>query len=336
MRMVVLDGYTLNPGDLSWEGIERLGELTVYDRTEPGAVAERARGADILLTNKTPVSAEALDRLPDLKFISVLATGYDIVNCGAAALRGIPVSNVPVYGTESVSQFVFAMLLHHCHRIGLHDRAVKAGEWAGCPDWSFRKSPQVLLTGKKMGIVGFGRIGRRVGELAHAFGMEILACDQRPTDPPAYKPFSWKSIRSLFSEADVVSLHCPQTKENAKFIDAGLIDLMKGTAVLINTARGGLIDETALARALNGGTLAAALLDVVSAEPIHSDNPLLTAKNCILTPHMAWSTLSARRRLLDETIRNIEAFMTGSPVNVVNMRTQKPFPQPESDAGGKL
>jgi len=318
MRIVVLDGYPLNPGDLSWEGIERLGNLTVYDRTQPEAVPDRAKDAGILLTNKVPVSAEALHRLPDLKFISVLATGYNIVDVEAAARMGVPVSNVPVYGTESVSQFVFAMLLHLCHRVGLHDEAVKAGEWAASPDWSFWKTPQVLLAGKKMGIVGFGRIGRRVGELAHAFGMEVLADDHRPADPPAYEPFFWKSIRALFEEADVVSLHCPQTKENAEFINADLIGLMKKTAVLINTARGGLIDEPALVRALNSGAIGAAALDVVSVEPIREDNPLLTATNCIITPHMAWSTLGARARLLAETIENIKAFLAGRPVNVVN------------------
>jgi glycerate dehydrogenase len=256
MKIVVLDGYTLNPGDLSWEGIERLGALTLYERTEASAVPERAAGADILLTNKTPVSSEALQRLPDLKLIAVTATGYDIVDVDAAARNGIPVCNVPVYGTESVSQFVFAMLLHLCHNVGLHDGAVKAGEWAACPDWSFWKSPQVLLSGKSMGIVGFGRIGRRVGELAHAFGMTVLAHDQRTENPPAYEPFSWESIETLFAASDVVTLHCPQTQENARFINADLLKEMKPTAILINTARGGLIDETALARALNGGTLA--------------------------------------------------------------------------------
>lgn len=318
MRIVILDGYTMNPGDLSWEPIERLGRLTVHDRTEPEAVPERARHADILLTNKAVVSAESLARLPELKFISVLATGYNIVDVEAAALRGIPVSNVPVYGTDSVSQFAMAVLLHLCHRVGLHDEAVKAGEWAASPDWSFWKTPQVMLAGKKMGIVGFGRIGRRVGELAHAFGMEVIADDHRPDAPPAYGPFSWKPLRSLFAEADVISLHCPQTKENAKFINADLLGLMKKTAILINTARGGLIDEPALARALNEGRIGAAALDVVSVEPIRPDNPLLSARNCVITPHMAWSTLGARARLLEETVLNIRAFLAGRPVNVVN------------------
>ena len=309
MKIVVLDGYTLNPGDLSWEEIEKLGDLTVYERTEAEAVPERGAGADILLTNKTPVSAESLGHLPDLKFIAVMATGFDIVDIEAAARKGIPVSNVPVYGTDSVSQFVFAMLLHLCHDVGLHHRAVQAGEWAACPDWSFQKSPQVLLAGKKMGIVGFGRIGRRVGELAHAFGMAVLAHGPKHENPPPYEPFSWKPMETLFSEADVVSLHCPQTRENTRFINGDLLNRMKKTAVLINTARGGLIDEPALARALNDGTLAAAALDVVSVEPIQKENPLLKAKNCLLTPHMAWSTLSARSRLMEETALNIRAFM---------------------------
>ncbi|MBW1816940.1 MAG: D-2-hydroxyacid dehydrogenase, partial [Deltaproteobacteria bacterium] len=272
MPIVVLDGYTLNPGDLSWKELEKLDDLSVFERTPPEKVVERASGARILLTNKAPITAETIAALPSLEFISVMATGYNIVDVAAAAARGIPVSNVPVYGTDSVAQFVFALLLERCHRISLHDEAVKSGEWETAPDWCFWKSPQTLLQGKNMGIVGFGRIGRRVGELAHAFGMSVLANDARPENRPDYEPFSWKSIEELFSEADVVSVHCPQTQDNAEFINDDLFSLMKKEAVLINTARGGLIDETALARALNNGTLSAAALDVVSTEPIRRDN----------------------------------------------------------------
>ena len=318
MRIVVLDGHTLNPGDNPWTDVEKQGDFTVYDRTEPGLIVARASGAQIVLTNKTPLSAETLVRLPDLRFIAVLATGYNVVDVDAARDRGIPVSNVPVYGTDSVAQFTFALILELCHHVALHSQAVHDGEWSGCPDFCFWKTPLVELAGSKMGIIGFGRIGRRVGELAHAFGMEVLAYDAFPGPSPDYRPFAWKTLDEVFAEADVVSLHCPQTPDNARFVNRRMLDLMKPGAFLINAARGGLVNEADLADALNAGRIAGAALDVVSTEPIRDDSPLLTAKNCLITPHMAWGTLSARRRLMQTTADNVAAFIAGKPENVVN------------------
>ncbi len=318
MRIVVLDGYTLNPGDQSWKPIEDLGDLTVYDRTPPREVVPRAADAEIVLTNKTAITAELLNELPRLRFVSVLATGYNVVDVPAAQRRDVVVSNVPVYATDAVAQFVFAMLLELCHRVGVHDAAVRSGEWAAQPDFSFWKTPLIELAGKRMGIVGFGRIGRRVGELAHAFGMEVLAVDVAQSDPPGYQPFAWRNVEELFAEADVVSLHCPQTPDNAGFVNAELLGRMRSGAFLINTARGGLIVERDLADALDEGQIAGAGLDVVSTEPVRPENPLPGAKNCIITPHIAWATLAARKRLMQTTAGNIAAFMKGSPVNVVS------------------
>ena len=323
MKIVVLDGYTLNPGDLSWDEIGKLGELTVYDRTAPNEIVERTRKAGIILTNKAPVSTITLEKLPELKFITVMATGYDIVDIAAAGRRGIPVSNVPEYGTDSVAQFVFALLLELCHHVGAHQEAVKAGEWTASPDWCFWKTPQILLKGKTIGIVGFGRIGRRVGELAHAFGMEVMAFDPQTQESPAYAPFSWKSLREVFAKADVVTLHCPQTRDNVGFVNAELLDLMKRNAFFINAARGGLVNENALAQALNKGSIASAAVDVVSIEPIRPDNPLLNAQNCLISPHIAWASLGARQTLMAETIKNIKAFISGNSINVVNKKFLK-------------
>jgi glycerate dehydrogenase len=318
MRIVVLDGFTLNPGDNPWDEIAALGELTVYERTPADQVVSRALGAEIVLTNKTPVTAADLERLPDLRLISVLATGYNIVDVEAAQRRGVRVANVPVYGTDGVAQFVFALLLEHCHHVGRHNEAVWRGKWASSVDFSFRETPLIELAGLSLGIVGFGRIGRRVGELGHAFGMEILACDVERQRLPAYEPFAWREVGELFSEADVVTLHCPQTPQNARFVNGELLDCMKDTAILINTARGGLVDEEALAEALRRGRPAAAAVDVVSREPIEAGNPLLTAPNLILTPHIAWATLSARRRLMRMTAANLRAFLEDRPINLVN------------------
>lgn len=318
MRMVVLDGYTLNPGDNPWEAVAALGELTVHDRTAPGQVVPRAAGAGIILTNKTPISAETLSALPELKFISILATGYNIVDVAAAADRGVVVSNVPVYATDAVAQFTFALLLELCHRAGDHASAVAGGRWAACEDFCFWLAPQVELAGKRMGIVGFGRIGRRVGQLAHAFGMEVLAADVSRAEPPPYGPFAWADVAELFAAADVVSLHCPQTPRTAGMVNAELLARMKPSAFLINTSRGGLVVEADLAEALNAGRIAAAAVDVVSAEPIAPDNPLLTAKNCIVTPHIAWASLEARRRMMAVTAENVAAFLAGRPINVVS------------------
>jgi glycerate dehydrogenase len=317
MRIVVLDGHTLNPGDNPWTDVEALGELEVYERTGPDEVVARAERAEIVLTNKTPLTEEAFAALPRLRFVSVLATGYNVVDVDAARRRGIPVSNVPVYGTDSVAQFVFALLLELCHHAARHSELVHEGEWEKRKDFCFRAAPLIELAGKRMGIIGFGRIGRRVGELAHAFGMAVCAYDPCPGETPAYRPFEWKSIEEVFEEADVLSLHCPQTPGNQGMVDARLLGLMKPESVLINAARGGLVNEAHLAAALNEGRIAGAAVDVVSQEPIRAENPLLTAKNCLITPHIAWATLAARRRLMRVTADNIAAFINGHPINLV-------------------
>lgn len=318
MNIIALDGYTLNPGDNPWDEVEKLGNLIVYERTDPEHILERSLEADIIVTNKAPLLAETLNKLTRLRFISITATGYNIVDTLNARERGIPVSNVPEYGTDSVAQFSFALLLELCHHVGIHSDSVKAGDWSQSKDWSFWKTAQLLLAGKRMGIVGFGRIGRRVGELAHAFGMEVMAYDVEQRDPPAYSPFFWKTREELFAEADVISLHCALTDENAGFVNYDLLGLMKKEAFFINAARGGLINERDLAGALNEGMIAGAGLDVVSVEPIESGNPLLSARNCIITPHIAWATTAARRKLMASTAENIRAFMAGKPINVVN------------------
>ncbi len=323
-KIVVLDGYTLNPGDNPWTELEGIGELTVYDRTPAAQVVERARPAEILLTNKALVTREFIDQLPLLRYIGVLATGHNNVDGRAAAARGIPVTNVPEYGTRSVAQFVFALLLELCHRVGHHDQAVHQGEWARRADVCFWDGSLVELAGKTMAVVGFGRIGRRVGELAHAFGMGVLAVDPRQGSPegaypaPAYAPFRWASLPEACAQADVVSLNCALTENNRGLVDAALLARLKPSAFLINAARGPLVDEAALAAALNAGALAGAALDVVAEEPIRPDNPLLAARNCLLTPHIAWATLEARRRLMHETAENLRAFLAGDVRNRVN------------------
>jgi len=318
-NIVVLDGYTLNPGDNPWDAVEAFGSLTVYDRTPAEEVVERAMPAEIVLTNKTPLTAESLARLPNLKFVSVLATGFNVVDVRTARERDIPVSNVPEYGTDSVAQHVFATILTFCHRPALHDRLIREGEWHRSGDFCFWSGgPLVELAGKRMGIVGFGRIGRRVGELAHALGMEVAAYDVNQSAPPAYSPFQWQPIDQLFAQSDVVSLHCPQTDDNAGMVNRELLATMKPSALLVNAARGGLINEADLAEALNAERIAGASLDVLSSEPPADGNPLLRAKNCLLTPHIAWAAVEARRRLMEVTAQNVSAFLGGQPINVVN------------------
>lgn len=318
MNIVCLDGYTLNPGDNPWDGVAALGDFTVYDRTPADEIVERATDADIILTNKTPLTAETLAQLPKLKFIAVLATGYNVIDIKAARERDIPVSNVPVYGTETVAQHIFAVLLTHIHQPAAHDQAIRDGQWAKSGDFCFWNSPLYELSGKVFGVVGFGRIGRRVAELANAFGMEVWAYDVYQENPPAYEPFAWKSIEKLFAGADVVSLHCPQTPDNGGMVNKQLLSTMKPTAVFLNAARGGLVNEADMRDALNNDQLAFAALDVVSAEPIKEDNPLLDAKNCLLTPHIAWAAVEARTRLMATTADNVQAFIDGKPINVVN------------------
>lgn len=318
MKIIVLDGYTLNPGDNPWTDVAKLAELTVHDRTPADQIVARARGADVVLTNKTPLSAETLASLPGLKFISVLATGFNVVDVAAARKLNIPVSNIPIYGTDSVAQFAFALLLDHCHHVAMHSQLVHQGEWTKRNEWCFWNTPLIELAGKKMGIIGFGRIGRRVGELASAFGMQVMAYDTYHGNEPTYKGFSWGSLEDVFSQSNVVSLHCNLTAENKGMVNTQLLSRMKKEAVLINTSRGPLVNEADLAEALKKGLLAGAALDVVSEEPIKPTNPLLSAPNCLLTPHIAWGTLAARTRLMKTTAENIAAFVSGKPINVVN------------------
>jgi glycerate dehydrogenase len=316
MNIVVLDGFTLNPGDLSWGELEALGPSTIYDRTPPAETARRAADAGILLTNKTEVTAVLIQNLPRLKYIGVLATGTNVVDLTAARARGIPVTNVPTYGTKSVAQMTFALLLELAHHVGHHAATVREGCWTRSTDWCYWDHPLVELEGLTLGVVGFGRIGRAVGELGTAFGMKVLAFDTvAGSAPPSVR---FVDLETLFRESDVVSLHCPLTPQTAKLVDACRLSLMKPTAFLINTSRGPLVDEPALAEALNSGRVAGAALDVLAKEPPPADNPLLTAKNSLITPHMAWGTRAARARLMKIAVENVRAFLQGNPKNVVN------------------
>lgn len=317
MKIVVLDGYCLNPGDLSWDGLRRFGEVEVFERTPAEKVVERSAGAGIVLTNKTPLPADALQQLPDLRYIGVLATGYNVVDVAAAGKQGISVANIPTYGTASVAQFVFALLLELCHNVRLHADAVRAGEWSRNADWSFWQSPLMELAGKTMGIIGFGRIGRHTGRIADAMGMRVIAHDTYQGDPPTYEGFRWAAVEQVLRESDVVSLHAPLFPETQGMINARSLAWMKASAFLINTSRGPLVVDQDLADALNAGRLAGAGLDVLSVEPPAGTNPLLTARNCLVTPHIAWATKEARSRLMDAAVQNVAAFLGGKPQNLV-------------------
>jgi glycerate dehydrogenase len=314
--IVVLDGHCLNPGDLSWQGLEALGRCTVYERTSPEQLAERIREADVVLTNKVQLRSELLAKQKRLKYISVTATGYNIIDVDAARELGIVVTNVPTYGTMSVAQMVFAHLLNLTQRVGDHAAAVRAGRWASSADWCFWDFPLVELGGMTMGIVGFGRIGWATAQLAQAFGMQVIA-HNRSAIAPSSKVRQF-DLDSLFRDSDIVSLHCPLTPETTRLVNRERLAMMKPTAFLINTSRGALVDEAALADALNSGGLAGAGLDVLDAEPPAAGNPLFTAKNCYITPHIAWATRASRQRLLDLAVENVAAFLAGRPRNVVN------------------
>jgi glycerate dehydrogenase len=315
MNIVVTDGYLLNPGDLSWEPIRQFGHLTVYDRTAPSEVVERCRFADIALTNKTVFSAETLAQLPKLQFISVLATGYNVIDVQAARKQGITVSNVPGYGTATVAQHTFSLILELTNHVGLYASSVGNHEWERSADWSYNLKRVSELEGKILGIVGFGNIGQQVAKIAAAFGMEIRYSSRTKKDI-AYAQFT--DLQTLFSGSDIISLHCPLQTDNHQFVNKRLLNIMKSSALLINTARGQLIHEEDLAEALNQNRIAGAGLDVLSTEPPLANNPLLTAKNCIITPHIAWNSLESRTRVLHTTVKNISAFMQRSPVHVVN------------------
>lgn len=320
MKIVVLDGYTENPGDLSWAELEKLGELTVYDRTsltDEGEIISRIGDAEIVITNKTPITRAVMDACPGIRYIAMLATGYNVVDYEYAREKGIPLSNVPTYGTASVSQYSIALLLEICHHIGHHSDSVHAGKWASCQDWCYWDYPLVELEGKTMGIIGFGRIGQVEGRIARALGMRVLAYDLYPNDS-GREIAQYVTLDELYAAADVITLHCNLTPENTGMINRESIAKMKPSVILINNARGQLIHEQDVADALNEGRMGAAGLDVVYTEPIRPDNPLLRAKNCIITPHISWAPIESRQRIMDCTVSNVRAFLNGEPVNVVN------------------
>ena len=312
MKIVVLDGYAANPGDLSWAPLEALGELTVYDRTPADQIAARIADAELVLTNKAVLSRELIAGAKKLKYIGVLATGYNVVDVAAAAELGVVVTNIPAYSTDSVAQLVFALLLEICHNVGHHSQAVHAGRWSANADFCFWDTPLIELAGKTMGIVGYGRIGHKVAEIARCFGMNVIAWTRTPRDPECV------SLDELLSRSDVISLHCPLFPETKNLINRDTIAKMKDGVILINTSRGPVVNDADLRAALDSGKVYAAGADVSTVEPIPADSPLLGAKNMFLTPHIAWATFEARERLMDIAVKNVEAFLSGAPVNTVN------------------
>jgi len=320
VKIVVLDGYTENPGDLSWEGLEKLGELKVYERTsltDPKESIARIGNAEAVFTNKTPIPEEVFNACPSIKFVGVLATGYNVVDVNAARAKGIPVCNIPTYGTAAVGQFAIALLLEICHHIGHHDKAVHEGRWENNVDWCFWDYPLIELTGKTIGIIGFGRIGQTSGAIAKALGMKVIAFDNTHTDS-GKQIAEYVSLDTLLAESDVVALHCPLFPETQGIINKANIAKMKNGVIILNNSRGPLVVEQDLADALNSGKVYAAGLDVVSSEPIKGNNPLLKAKNCFITPHISWAPKESRQRLMDIAVGNLAAFVKGSPINVVN------------------
>ena len=318
MKIVNLDGYTTNPGDLSWEQFKKYGDLTVYDRTPPELVIERAKDAEILIVNKTPIDADLLKQLPKLKYIGLQSTGYNIVDCKTARELGVTVCNIPAYSTSAVAQLVFAFILQVANQVTLHSDAVHNGEWCACPDFCFWKTPLTELDGKTIGIIGFGSIGNRVAKIAEAFGMNVLIYtpNEKPLDGLATAKFV--DFDTLLADSDVITCHCPLTDKTQGLINKEALSRMKKSAIFINTSRGPVIDDQALADALNNGEIAAAGLDVLQVEPPKADNPLLTAKNCYITPHIAWASYETRARLMTILEENLKAFLDGKPQNVVN------------------
>ena len=319
MKLVILDARALNPGDLSYDCMNQFGEVTLYQRTDSEEETIRRIGdSEIILVNKVPITQNVLSACPNIKLICVQATGYNIVDVEACAKRGIPVTNVPSYGTAAVAQFTMALILEMCHRIGLHNHSVHQGDWAQAETFCYWLTPQMELSGKTLGIIGFGRIGQAVGKLAKAFGMKVIAYNRSQTDA-GRAVAEYVDLDTIFAESDIISLHCPQTAETEKLINADTIAKMRDGAMLVNTARGGLVDEEALVDALESGKLRYAAVDVVSKEPMPRDNPLLRTRKCIITPHIAWAPVESRQRLLDTVVENIRAFLNGKPQNVVNM-----------------
>jgi glycerate dehydrogenase len=317
-KLVVLDGYCLNPGDLDWAELEKLADVAVYDRTPAEEVAKRVGDAAFAMTNKSLLGRETLAKCPNLRYIGVLATGYNIVDVAAAKERGITVANIPTYGTDSVAQHAIALTLELAIGAGAHAESTRAGDWSKNPDWCYWKAPLVELSGKTMGIVGFGRIGRRTAKIADALGMKVVAHDEVQMNPPDYDGFRWAGLDELLAASDVVSLHCPLTATNKEMMNAERLKKMKPSAFLINTSRGPLVNDQDLADALNQGVIAGAGLDVLAVEPPAAGNPLLRAKNCIVTPHIAWATKEARARLMGIAVDNLRAYLSGGPVNVVS------------------
>ena len=318
MKLVVLDGYTLNPGDLNWEGIKKFGDLQVHDRTPESLIVERCRGAEIIFTNKTPLRETVLSQLPDLKYIGVLATGYNVVDVDYAKTRGIAVANVPGYGTASVVQMTFALLLELCQHVQSHSDSVRQGDWAASPDFCYWNYPLIELEGKTIGIIGFGSIGQKVADIATAFGMSIIGFSRTRSDQSHRKNFKWAELNELLKESDVVSVHCPLFPETQGIINKDSLRLMKRTAFFLNTSRGPLMVDQDLADALNEGIIAGAGIDVLSVEPPSADNPLFKAKNCLITPHIAWATKEARSRLMGIAENNLSSFLNQKPINIVN------------------
>jgi len=320
MKIVVLDGYTLNPGDLSWKAVEAFGDLEVHDRTtfDHDTIIKHIGEAEMVLTNKTPLPKAVLEKAPNLKYIGVLATGYNVIDIAAAKDLGIVVSNVPVYGTQAVGQFTMALILELCHHVGDHNKAVKNGDWTKSKDFCFWNSPLIELSGKTLGIIGFGRIGQATAKMAQAFGLNILAYNRSQDLRLESETLKYVELDELLKQSDFVSLHCPLTESTEGLINSDSISKMKDSAFLINTSRGGLIVEEDLKNALNNNKLAGAAVDVVSSEPIKADNPLLNAENCIITPHIAWASKEARARLMQTMADNIEAFLEGKPTHVVS------------------
>ncbi len=319
MKIVNLDGYTTNPGDLSWKEIEKLGEYTVYERTSPDRIVERAKGAQILMVNKTVITKEILDALsPELKYIGLQSTGYNVVDCDYARQLGITVSNIPSYSTNAVAQLVFAFILEITNKVSMHSESVKNGDWCSCPDFCYWNAPLSELAGKTIGIIGFGAIGSKVAAIAEAFDMNVLAYAPHPKDKGTLKRINFTPLDQLLTESDIITCHCPLTDKTNRMINENAISLMKKTAIFINTSRGPVVDENALANALNSERIAAAGLDVLEFEPAHSSNPLLIAKNCYITPHIAWAAKETRERLIKILTENLKAFLNGCPQNVVN------------------
>ena len=318
MKLVVLDGYTLNPGDLNWEGIKKFGDLEVHDRTPESLIVERCQGAEIIFTNKTPLREAVLSQLPDLKYIGVLATGYNVVDVDYAKTRGIAVANVPGYGTASVVQMTFALLLELCQHVQSHSDSVRQGDWAASPDFCYWNYPLIELEGKTIGIIGFGSIGQKVADIATAFGMNIMGFSRTRSDQSHRKNFKWAELNELLKESDVVSVHCPLFPETQGIINKNSLRLMKRTAFFLNTSRGPLMVDQDLADALNEGIIAGAGIDVLSVEPPSADNPLFKAKNCLITPHIAWATKEARSRLMGIAENNLSSFLNQKPINIVN------------------